>query len=74
MVHNSEQDILFDKFFSDFYAQKEELNWLNGEFPLTMEQIREMVIDRCDLPEGYNVDTYDFFQGTLDTVNEQLFD
>lgn len=52
------------KYFPDFYAQKDELNWLNGEFPLTMEQIREMVIDRCDLPEGYNVDTYDFFQGT----------
>jgi len=52
------------KYFPDFYAQKSELNWLNGEFPLTVEQIREMVIDRCDLPEEYNVDTYDFFQGT----------
>lgn len=52
------------KFFPDFYAQKDERSWLNGKFPLTMEQIREMVIDRCDLPEGYNVDTYDFFQGT----------
>lgn len=52
------------KYFPDFYAQKEELNWLNGDFPLTMEQIKGMVIDRCDLPEGYNVDSYDFFQGT----------
>jgi glyoxylase-like metal-dependent hydrolase (beta-lactamase superfamily II) len=52
------------KYFPDFYAHKAELNWLNGEFPLTMGQIREMVIDRCDLPKGYNVDTYDFFQGT----------
>lgn len=52
------------KYFPDFYAHKAELNWLNGEFPLTMGQIREMVVDRCDLPEGYNVDTYDFFQGT----------
>jgi glyoxylase-like metal-dependent hydrolase (beta-lactamase superfamily II) len=52
------------KYFPDFYAHKEELNWLNGEFPLTIAQIREMVIDRCDLPEGYNVDTYNFFQGT----------
>lgn len=50
------------KYFPDFYAHKAELNWLNGEFPLTIRQIREMVIDRCDLPEGYNVDTYDFFQ------------
>ncbi|WP_206458352.1 MBL fold metallo-hydrolase [Anaerovorax sp. IOR16] len=52
------------KYFPDFYAHKDELNWLNGEFPLTMDQIKEMVVDRCDLPEGYNVDTYEFFQGT----------
>lgn len=51
------------KYFPDFYAHENELNWLNGEFPLTMEQIKGMVIDRCDLPEGYNVNNYDFFQG-----------
>lgn len=51
------------KYFPDFYAQKEELNWLNGEFPLSLEQIKNMVMDRCDLPESYNVDTYVFFQG-----------
>lgn len=51
------------KYFPDFYAQKEELHWLNGEFPLSLERIKKMVIDRCDLPEGYNVDTYVFFQG-----------
>lgn len=52
------------KFFNDFYAHEYELNWLNGEFPLTLEQIKDMVVDRCDLPEGYNVDNYEFFQGT----------
>lgn len=52
------------KYFSDFYAHEEELNWLNGEFPLTLEQIKEMVVDRCDLPVGYDVNTYEFFQGT----------
>ncbi|HDK7175534.1 TPA: MBL fold metallo-hydrolase [Clostridium sporogenes] len=52
------------KFFPDFYAHEDELNWLNGEFPLTLEQIKNMVVDRCDLPEGYNVDNYRFFQGT----------
>lgn len=29
-----------------------------------MEQIKDMVADRCDLPEGYDVDKYKFFQGT----------
>jgi glyoxylase-like metal-dependent hydrolase (beta-lactamase superfamily II) len=52
------------KYFSNFYAHEAELNWLNGEFPLSMEQIREMVIDRCDLPEEFDVNDYEFFQGT----------
>jgi glyoxylase-like metal-dependent hydrolase (beta-lactamase superfamily II) len=52
------------KYFLDFYAHEDELNWLSREFPLTMEQIKGMVVDRCDLPEGYNVDNYEFFQGT----------
>lgn len=51
------------QFFPDFYAHENELNWLSGEFPLTIEQIKEMVVDRCDLPEGYDVNKYEFFQG-----------
>jgi glyoxylase-like metal-dependent hydrolase (beta-lactamase superfamily II) len=51
------------EFFPDFYAHGAELNWLNGEFPLTMEQIKGMVVDRCDLPEEYDVNNYVFFQG-----------
>ena len=50
--------------FPDFYAHEDELNWLNGEFPLSLEQIKKMVVDRCDLPEGYDVNGYVFFQGT----------
>lgn len=51
------------KFFPDFYAHKAELNWLAGEFPLTIEQIKDMVVDRCDLPVGYDINKYEFFQG-----------
>jgi glyoxylase-like metal-dependent hydrolase (beta-lactamase superfamily II) len=51
------------KNFPDFYAHQDELNWLNGAFPLTMEQIKDMVVDRCDLPVGYDVNCYEFFQG-----------
>lgn len=49
--------------FPEFYAHGEELGWLNGEFPLSMETIREMVVDRCDLPEGFDVRDYRLFQG-----------
>lgn len=51
------------KYYPDFCAHAAELNWLSGEFPLTMETIRGMVADRCDLPEGYDLNSYEFFQG-----------
>ncbi len=51
------------KYFSDFYAHREETKWLSGEFPLSVEMIRKMVIDHCDLPENYDIDTYTVFQG-----------
>lgn len=51
------------RYFPDFYAHEQELNWLNGEVPLSMENIKSMVVDRCDLPVGYDVNTYRFFQG-----------
>lgn len=56
------------QYFPDFYAHEAELNWLDGQFPLPIETIREMVVDRCDLPEGYDVSTYEFFQGTPSRV------
>ncbi len=52
------------KYFPDFYAHAEELDWLNGKFPLTLETIKGMVVDRCALPSGFNIDDYEFFQGT----------
>lgn len=51
------------RYFSEFYAHAEELDWLNGKFPLPIKTVREMVIDRCDLPEGFNINNYELFQG-----------
>ena len=51
------------RYYPDFYAHEAELNWLNGGFPLTMETVRSMVVDRCDLPAGYDVGLYELFQG-----------
>ncbi len=50
--------------FSEFYAHKEELDWLDGGFPLSDKTVKEMVVDRCDLPEGFDIDKYEMFQGT----------
>lgn len=56
------------KYFPDFYAHKEELSWLRGNFPLSAETVREMVVDRCELPEGYDVSKYEMFQGNPTVV------
>ena len=47
------------KYFPDFYVHADELKWLNGKFPLSIETIGEMVVDRCDLPEGFCVNDYE---------------
>ncbi|MBD5155489.1 MAG: MBL fold metallo-hydrolase [Oscillibacter sp.] len=52
------------QYFPDFYAHGAELDWLNGAFPLPPQVIRDMVVDRCDLPEGFDVSTYTMFQGS----------
>ena len=52
------------KYYSDFYAHEAELEWLNGGFPLPLEKIKAYVVDRCNLPDGYDVNTYEIFQGT----------
>lgn len=51
------------KYYPDFYAHETELDWLNGGFPQSLEVIKEYVVDRCELPKGYDVNTYEFFQG-----------
>lgn len=51
------------KYYLDFYAHEAELNWLNGGFPQTLETIKGYVVENCDLPKGYDINTYEFFQG-----------
>lgn len=64
------------KYFPDFYAHSEELDWLNGKFPLSKDTIRNMVIDRCDLPDGFDVNSYEMFQGmpTRVLTDEDIID
>lgn len=52
------------KYFPDFCVHREELDWLNGKFPLPIEAVRELVLDRCDPPVGFDVNGYTLFQGT----------
>lgn len=52
------------QYYPDFYVHEDEVDWLTGKFPVPMEVVRGMVIDRCELPEGYDVSKYELFQGT----------
>lgn len=49
--------------FSDIYVYREEVNWLDGGFPLPLQAVKSMAADRCDLPEGYDISVYQIFQG-----------
>ena len=51
------------KYFPEFYAHEEELDWLNGKFPLPLQAVKNMVADRCELPEDFCFDGYSIFQG-----------
>ena len=52
------------RYYPDFYAHEAELGWLSGGFPQPLEAIKGYLVERCDLPDGYNVDDYELFQGT----------
>lgn len=51
------------QYYPDFYAHEAELDWLNGGFPQPLEAIKKYVVDRCELPEDFDINEYRFFQG-----------
>lgn len=52
------------RYFPDFYVHKAEAAWLQGAFPLPLLAVRNMIQERCDLPEDFDIQTYGLFQGT----------
>lgn len=52
------------KYFSDFYVHEDEQSWLNGKYPLPQERIKYFLVQDCDVPEDFDVDEYELFQGT----------
>lgn len=50
------------KYFPDFYAHAEELDWLNGNFPLPVAAVRKMLADG-ELPDDFMLEKYMIFQG-----------
>lgn len=56
--------------FQDFYTHKAELTWLQGGFPLPVQAVKNMVADRCELPENFDISEYEIFQGEPSRVLE----
>lgn len=52
------------KYFDEFYVHEDEEEWINGNFPLTLEYIKSLVIEEpCDFPPDFDLDKYEIFQG-----------
>ena len=58
------------KYFPDFYAHAAELAWLDGGFPLPIQAVKNMVADHCELPENFDINNYEIFQGEPSRVLE----
>ena len=53
-----------DKYFSDIYVHEAETEWINGGFPLTIEQVRDFLTEEpCDFPKDFDVNNYCLFEG-----------
>jgi len=52
------------KYFPDFYVHETEQEWINGGFPLTIEQVRNFLTEEpCDFPKDFDVNKYSLFKG-----------
>lgn len=51
------------KYFSDFYVHENEIGWIAGKFPLSIEIVRKMLTAQCELPENFDVTSYGIFKG-----------
>ncbi len=64
------------KYFSDFYVHSAEMDWLNCKFPLPLETVKEMVVDHCALPDDFDINNYELFQGvpTMVLTDKNIID
>lgn len=52
------------KYFPDFYVHEAEVEWINGGFPLTLEQVRNFLTEEpCEFPKDFDINDYYLFKG-----------
>lgn len=53
------------QYFPEFYVHEAETEWINGGFPLTLQQVRDFLMEEpCDFPADFDVNDYYLFEGT----------
>ncbi len=53
------------KYFPDIYVHEAKIEWINGRFPFTIEQVRNFLIEEpCEFPKDFDVNDYNLFKGT----------
>ena len=52
------------RFFDRFAVHEAEKEWINGSFPLPLEEVKAQLAKRpCSFPEEFSIDSYQLFQG-----------
>lgn len=50
--------------FPEFYVHEAEADWMNGYFPLTLDYIKNLIVEEpCHFPIDFRLDDYKIFQG-----------
>jgi len=55
-------------YFPEFYVHEKEEDWINGNFPLPVEFVRNQLVKENTLPSVFNVDSYNIFRGKPESL------
>ncbi|NFP91190.1 MBL fold metallo-hydrolase [Clostridium sporogenes] len=51
-------------YFKDFYVHKDEVEWINGKFPLSLDYVKKLLVEEpCDFSANFNINQYEIFKG-----------
>ena len=52
------------KYFNYIAVYENELEWISKEFPIPLQEVKKnLTLEPCDFPTGFNIDDYNIFQG-----------
>lgn len=52
------------KYFKNFAVHKNEVNWISGNFPLSLDKVvQNLTRQECDFPKDFNINKYKIFHG-----------